>query len=469
MKYKDYYEILGVKRDETQANIKSAYRKLARKYHPDVNKEPDAAEKFKDINEAYEVLGDPQKRARYDQLGSSWQQGADFTPPPGCEGFDFSNFAGGNAHFSGNSGGFSDFFSAIFGDLMGGAAGAGGSRGGFREFNFGGGAGHTGGDFSRFYSNAQGANTSRPKASTKNLDITKDIVLNVNDLIKTPTKTVTIVDYEPCRYCAGQPKGSFCSHCMGTGLEKITKNLSVKIPKYVKEGQKIRLKNEGKADEYGQKGDLYLTVRIKDPNYKVTIKEIKTFVEAEQNQDLYDRLFGKDVVKDEAGFDAKIQERLEADYRRESDYRFMLDTRDYLIKKCDIKLPEDFLKRWLYTINEGKFTMEEIEKDFALFLKDFRWQLIRQYIVKEQKIEIRKEDLVAEAKKVAALQFAMYGLNDVPDEQLEQYAQSVMSNEQEGRRIYERTEEEKVLDYVKGVVTVEQKPISIEDLQKMNN
>lgn len=206
-----------------------------------------------------------------------------------------------------------------------------------------------------------------------------------------------------------------------------------------------------------------------DPNYKVTIKEIKTFVEAEQNQDLYDRLFGKDVVKDEAGFDAKIQERIEADYKRESDYRFMLDTRDYLIKKCDIKLPEDFLKRWLYTINEGKFTMEEIEKDFAVFLKDFRWQLIRQYIVKEQKIEIRKEDLVAEAKKVAALQFAMYGFNDVPEEQLEQYAQSVMSNEQEGRRIYERTEEEKVLDYVKGVVTVEQKPISIEDLQKMNN
>ena len=206
-----------------------------------------------------------------------------------------------------------------------------------------------------------------------------------------------------------------------------------------------------------------------DPNYKVTVKEIKTFVEAEQNQDLYDRLFGKDVVKDEAGFDAKVDERLKADYERESDFRFMLDTRDYLIKKCDIKLPEDFLKRWLYTINEGKFTMEEIEKDFNIFLKDFRWQLIRQYIVREQKIEIKREDLLAEAKKIAALQFAMYGLNDVPQEQLEQYAQSVLGNENEGRRIYERTEEEKVLSYVKGVVTIEKKPVSIEDLQKMNN
>ena len=278
MKYKDYYEILGVKRDETQANIKSAYRKLARKYHPDVNKEKGAAEKFKDINEAYEVLGDPQKRARYDQLGSSWQQGADFTPPPGFEGFDFSNFSRGTAQFGGSTGGFSDFFSAIFGDLMGGAAsGASGSRGGYREFNFGN-AGNMGGDFSQFYTN-QSASSARTKTSTKNLDITKDITLNVSDLIKAPTKTVTIVDYEPCRYCGGHSKDSFCTHCSGTGIEKITKNLSVKIPKYVKEGQKIRLKNEGKADQYGQKGDLYLTVRIKDPNYKVIGDDLEKEIE----------------------------------------------------------------------------------------------------------------------------------------------------------------------------------------------
>ena len=283
MKYKDYYEILGVKRDETQANIKSAYRKLARKYHPDVNKEPGAAEKFKDINEAYEVLSDPQKRARYDQLGSNWQQGADFTPPPGFEGFDFSNFSNGNIHFGGSSGGFSDFFSAIFGDLMGNMGTGGAKNGGFKEYNFGGSGFNNSGfgganDFSQYYSNAQRSGA-RAKQPTKNLDITKDIVLNVSDLIKTPQKTVTIVDYEPCRYCGGNSKGAFCAHCSGTGLEKITKNLSVKIPKYVKEGQKIRLKNEGKSDGYGQKGDLYLTVRIKDPNYKVLGDDLEKEVE----------------------------------------------------------------------------------------------------------------------------------------------------------------------------------------------
>jgi FKBP-type peptidyl-prolyl cis-trans isomerase (trigger factor) len=206
-----------------------------------------------------------------------------------------------------------------------------------------------------------------------------------------------------------------------------------------------------------------------DPKYKVTIKEVKTFVEAEQNQDLYDRMFGVGVVKTEAEFDAKIEERIAAEYQRESDYRFMLDAREYLINKANLELPEAFLKRWLYTVNEGKFTMEEIEKDFDLFLKDFRWQLIRQYIMKEQKIEIKREDLLAVAKQIAKYQFAMYGLNDVPDEQLTNYAESVLSNEKEGRRIFEKTEEDKVLEYVKGVITLTKKDISIEDLQKLNN
>ena len=88
MKYKDYYEILGVDKSATEAQIKSAYRKMAKKYHPDVDKSPSAQEKFKDINEAYEVLSDKQKRSRYDSLGSNWQGGADFTPPPGFE-FNF--------------------------------------------------------------------------------------------------------------------------------------------------------------------------------------------------------------------------------------------------------------------------------------------------------------------------------------------------------------------------------------------
>ena len=114
MKYKDYYETLGIKRDASDAEIKSAYRKLARKYHPDLNKTSEAEEKFKDINEAYEVLGDKQKRQRYDSLGAGWQGGADYTPPPGFENFGF-NFNQGGAQsfdFGGGTNGLSDFFSS---------------------------------------------------------------------------------------------------------------------------------------------------------------------------------------------------------------------------------------------------------------------------------------------------------------------------------------------------------------------
>jgi len=117
IKYKDYYEILGLKRDASAKEIKNAYRKLARKYHPDVN--PDnkgAEEKFKEINEANEVLGDPGKKTKYDQLGPNWQAGTEFRPPPGWEGVnvrmgDFEDFAG--------RGGFSDFFSTLFGQAQG--------------------------------------------------------------------------------------------------------------------------------------------------------------------------------------------------------------------------------------------------------------------------------------------------------------------------------------------------------------
>ena len=112
MEYKDYYAILGVKKDATQDEIKKAYRKLARKYHPDVSREPDADIRFRELGEAYEVLKDPEKRAAYDRLGSRWQEGQDFRPPPDWnEGFEFS----GGGFTGADQGDFSDFFELLFG------------------------------------------------------------------------------------------------------------------------------------------------------------------------------------------------------------------------------------------------------------------------------------------------------------------------------------------------------------------
>ena len=121
MEYQDYYQTLGVSRNATDEEIKSAYRKLAKKYHPDHNQgDKDAEEKFKAINEAYEVLGDKDKRKRYDSLGSGWQGGADYTPPPGFENFSFNFNQGGAQSFDFGGNGFSDFFASLFGDMMGG-------------------------------------------------------------------------------------------------------------------------------------------------------------------------------------------------------------------------------------------------------------------------------------------------------------------------------------------------------------
>ncbi|MBR1618121.1 DnaJ domain-containing protein [bacterium] len=254
MKYKDYYEILGVKRDATASEIKSAYRKLARKYHPDVNKSADAQTKFKDINEAYEVLGDKDKRQRYDTLGSSWQQGADFTPPPGFEGFNFSNFQ------QGNSSGFSDFFSAIFGDIMNQNMNSQSSRGFNAYSNFG--------DFSNFSNTRRAQSRTKAQPKEENLDIIQNISLSLNDLSNCPKKTVTISSYQPCSVCHGQKSATFCTHCSGTGIEKISKNITFKVPKGAKQGQKIRLKGEGKKG-ISSTGDLYLVVNIKDEGYEI--------------------------------------------------------------------------------------------------------------------------------------------------------------------------------------------------------
>jgi trigger factor len=206
-----------------------------------------------------------------------------------------------------------------------------------------------------------------------------------------------------------------------------------------------------------------------EPMWKIVVKEVKRFIEPEINQELFNKMFGEGVVNTIEEFEAKIVERMRSEYAQESDYRFMLDARDYLIEKAAIAVPEKFLKRWLFTANEGKFTMDEIEKDFGLFLKDFRWQMIRQYFVKEQKLETKREELVAQAKNIAAYQFAMYGLPNVPEEQLNQYADSLLSNEKEGRRIFDKVEEDKVIGYVRSVVKLDKKSVSVDKLREMTN
>jgi len=201
--------------------------------------------------------------------------------------------------------------------------------------------------------------------------------------------------------------------------------------------------------------------------WDMTVKEVKTFVDAKPTKEIFDQIFGKGAVKDEAGFDAKVKERLEAEYAQESDYRFSIDAKEYMLKKANIKLPDAFLKRWVFVANDGKFTKEEIEKEYDLFAKDFRWTMIRDGILKEQKIKVSKDDVMAEAKKIAAYQFAMYGMNSVPEATIQEFAQRTLADEQQGRRIVEKVQDDLALAYIRKTVKLETKKISLEKMREL--
>ena len=225
VQFRDYYETLGVAKTASEDEIRSAFRKLARKYHPDVAKDKKVAEeKFKQINEAYEVLSDPEKRRKYDQLGANWNQPGGFQPPPDWGGgqpgggfYRYGSGGDGGVEFEFGGTGFSDFFEAFFGGGRGRSAFGGFGRG-------------------------------QPEAE-RGLDVEADIMVPLEEAINGATRTVSLKR-------AGSNK---------------TESYQVKIPRGVREGQRIRLAGQGEARERGGKsGDLFLRVRLaRHPDFRV--------------------------------------------------------------------------------------------------------------------------------------------------------------------------------------------------------
>jgi curved DNA-binding protein len=228
VQFRDYYETLGVPKTASEDEIRSAFRKLARKYHPDVAKDKKAAEeKFKEINEAYEVLGDPEKRKKYDQLGADWNRPGGFQPPPGWQQWEGQQQPGGGFYQWGGDGGgvqfefdgtgFSDFFEAFFG----------GGRGRSAFGGFGG----------------------RQATAERGADVEADIMVTLEEALHGSTRTVSL---------------------RRAGSDKV-EQYQVKIPRGVHEGQRIRLRGQGEAGVRGGKsGDLFLRVRLaRHPDFTV--------------------------------------------------------------------------------------------------------------------------------------------------------------------------------------------------------
>jgi molecular chaperone DnaJ len=231
--FKDYYKILGVDRKADDKTIKSAYRRLARKYHPDVAKTKDATERFKEVSEAYEVLSDPEKRRRYDSLGPDWQRYTQAPPgaPPG------GGFRVEYGEDPGNLGDFSEFFRSIFGDL--GAHARRGSRSGGIRFNEG---------FDR---------------SPRGADVEAGVEISLDEAFHGARKTFAMDLEEPCAVCqgAGNVQGKPCAACGGGGWQRAHRQVDVKIPAGVKSGQRVRVSGEGTGAP-GARGDLYLSVTV---------------------------------------------------------------------------------------------------------------------------------------------------------------------------------------------------------------
>ncbi|MGQ1945854.1 trigger factor [Geofilum sp. OHC36d9] len=204
-------------------------------------------------------------------------------------------------------------------------------------------------------------------------------------------------------------------------------------------------------------------------SFRLTIKEITEFVEPELTQDLFDKVFGAGVVSSEEEMRAKVKEDLEKNYLLESDYRFSVDARNKLTNKVNLKLPEDFLKRWMKATNRGdeKLTDEQIDKDMPSFLEDLKWQLIKNELIKANELKVEESDVVEFAKKSAKAQFMQYGLTNIPDDYIVNYAMDMLKDQQQGRQMAEGAITDKVIAYIKEAVKLDEKVVTRDEFNKL--
>lgn len=204
-----------------------------------------------------------------------------------------------------------------------------------------------------------------------------------------------------------------------------------------------------------------------EPLFQATITEVKEFKNAEINQELFNKAFGEGVVNSEEEFNQKIDEAIESQFKNESDNRLRKDVREKLIEKTAIELPKEFLVRWLVTINEGKFTTEQVEKDYIHFESDLKWQLIRDFIAREQEVKVEMDDLKRFAKIYVRYQMASYGMGELPDNFIEGYADEMLKKEEQRNKIAEAVVEEKVFEWIKESVKLDEKKVGREEFEKL--
>ncbi|MBR1576497.1 MAG: hypothetical protein IJ654_08635 [Bacteroidales bacterium] len=165
--------------------------------------------------------------------------------------------------------------------------------------------------------------------------------------------------------------------------------------------------------------------------------------------------------------DKEVAERLEFEYKQEADARLTRDIRNYFVEKAAIELPEDYLKRWLFQMNKGKYTMDQIEKEFPSFLEDFRWQLVRDFLMEKYGLQVTREDIEKAAEGYVAYQYAMYGIGNVPEEMIKDAASRILSEGKQNGMLQEQVENNKVMDALKEAITIKPKKIALSKFKEL--
>ena len=202
----------------------------------------------------------------------------------------------------------------------------------------------------------------------------------------------------------------------------------------------------------------------KVPSYEISVADKDKTSMTENLKKYYEE---KKEEKSDEDIAKEASDRLESQYKNEAEWRLSKDIRDYFVGKADVKLPEEFLKRWLLVANAGKITKEDVDKEFDGFLADFKWQLVRGYLMKKFELKIEENDIREAAKAFVTYQYAMYGLGNVPEEMINEAVVNVLQDQKQVERMVEQVEDSKVIAKIKEIITVKATKITSEKFRAL--
>jgi trigger factor len=267
----------------------------------------------------------------------------------------------------------------------------------------------------------------------------------------------------------GEPIEGGIQHTASVALDIIQDKKAQKALVGLKENDQVKLHiNKGFSN------DAHHMLNIKkeelenlDSDFIFKVNKISRMQAADLNQDLFDKVFGKDNVKNEKEFRAKIKEEVEKSFESESDNKLKNDVILYLIKKTNLSLPDAFLKKWLVTTNEQGLTPQQVEAEYEQYSKSLKWQLIENKIIKEQQLEVKNEDVVSHTKSLIVSNFAQYGQPAPEDEKLEEIAHQVLANDEERKKVFNQLYDQKTMALYKEHFTLKNKEVTYDEFVKL--